>query len=485
MNSTAPASRPGVAGWAAPIALFCIGLSATFYGAVGEFADLEIRPVHLAPLVIGAFVLPFLPIPRVRSLEALLVVPCLWATYMFLRHGVTGGEGFGIGARAVVCVVAYLTALTLACHSGKSGPLLAGLAVGCLVSVTCAINGITIADMTPMSASGRWEGFMPGANTLGSVAAIVLLASFALWCSRRALPWRPIAMLGVVIGIMGLLGSGSRGALFAAVASIIVLIAATNLAKGKPAISVGTLLSVLGVILTTAVLLYCFRNVVPDRLATLVESSDEAIEKLASDPRLILFRRAWEFFLDSPVIGAGSEAYAFHVKIQGLDRELCAHNTYLAVLATSGAVGFALFVFAPIFMGFQLLRIVSRRSAPMPPAAEHQPEQSIGTVPRAGIRVDAAAAPVRGCSPESLRLGAARALAMLVFVCAHNFVIVLHDSIHVWLVFAVAAHTCVEASRFRVRRERGSSAAPLAHRHSPPHLRLPRPDRERERKKAS
>lgn len=199
---------------------------------------------------------------------------------------------------------------------------------------------------------GSLVGLVPsdGVRSLGyfqdpNLYAGYLLSSIALLfyvVARDRLTAWPAAIL-LLFG--GVLATGSRGAL--AAAAVLLAVSAVALISSR----IGTLLMA-GTSALVAVLL-----LVPDVLDRLalpgVERLLASSEIAGTDPRWRLWGRAWELWLDHPLLGVGVGQYTEYsaglTPFRNWTEGQVAHNTFLSFAAEGGAIG--LIAFCAILVG--------------------------------------------------------------------------------------------------------------------------------------
>jgi O-antigen ligase len=137
------------------------------------------------------------------------------------------------------------------------------------------------------------------------------------------------------LGVLGLLSSGSRGALLGVGVALLLL-----LVIGKTGRRIRLIVAIAGL---CGILAIATLNVLPlERIGVL--------DYYAIQGRLTLYEAAFLLFLQHPVIGVGTTNFGQllpSVTVWNLDL-VAAHNTYLQVLAENGVIGFFLF-FIPLY----------------------------------------------------------------------------------------------------------------------------------------
>ena len=183
-------------------------------------------------------------------------------------------------------------------------------------------------------------------NGFAMLLAPLLLMNTAL-LSMKELPGRPLRMLSVFLGSLGLVFSGSRGGwLSCSVALLVYFMFAVWRFKARRMQLIG------GAIVFLALVSLVGGPFIMKRL-----SSDD---HNAAGSRIPIVQIAFEMIKDHPIVGVGANTY-HNVMRRYLPKDFGdityvdqVHNTYLLVAAEMGLVGFA--------AGFFLLRSVFREA---------------------------------------------------------------------------------------------------------------------------
>jgi O-antigen ligase len=187
---------------------------------------------------------------------------------------------------------------------------------------------------------GRAYGFFPHPNTMGAFCAVVAVALLAL-AVRAKEPRESMRcyVLAAVSGV-GLLATGSRGALMGLVIAVLVIISLSG-RKGMMRIAFGL------VIFAVAFVIAKQFDLLP------VGRESGGIDDFTKEGRLLVWGQAVLLFLQHPWIGNGW--LNFHeLGVLGdthFGSVVHAHNWYLNTLAESGLVGFVL-LFGPLLWLF-------------------------------------------------------------------------------------------------------------------------------------
>jgi O-antigen ligase len=240
--------------------------------------------------------------------------------------------------------------------------------------------------------------------------------------------------------LLGLAMSGSRGATLTTAVSIVFLLWLTGRAEGRLFFTPRIIVFSVIVVLLGVTLFPHYRDYIPERLVTLVQSPDDALALIEDDVRRDLFEIALDIFLESPIVGAGASAAFFTVQTARGEIEISSHNMYLKLLSTSGVVGLVGYLALPMYVFVRL-----------------------------GSRVLLASA------PQTRRvLLSPIALTWLLLIMSHGVVISIGQTTHVWLLFAATTYVCVQQTERTVARRpsRAHAWAPL---NTTPHVRPRRP----------
>jgi len=184
---------------------------------------------------------------------------------------------------------------------------------------------------------GRIPSLLSAHNHLAGYLDLILPFAIAGYLLSKQVWWKRLSALCVILGVIGLILTQSRGGYLAFIAIIICSI----WQFGKTGRRKVLLLLVFAFLLTTAYGLLQLWS--PGHFADY--SSDMSILS-----RFYLWLTAWDFFLSSPLhgVGLGTLAILFEkyvVNIPGADPnvQLEAHNIYFELLAETGILGFVSF----------------------------------------------------------------------------------------------------------------------------------------------
>ncbi len=217
----------------------------------------------------------------------------------------------------------------------KALSTMAILLIGSLAGVSATIEQLT--GWHPFSFPYlQGTGFLSGPMAFSGLAQLFSLLAIGIFLKNgyKEFPaWlaRPYVFIAILLGnCMGLLFCSERSAWFGAIIALLI----TSLLVSRRA-TVFTSIS----LAATAALGWLLLPVVKERVSALLNWQTD----VSVSTRLILWRRAWHVFKESPVFGIGIRRFP-HLRIKealqqghvALDH---AHSNYLHILATTGIVG--------------------------------------------------------------------------------------------------------------------------------------------------
>lgn len=170
---------------------------------------------------------------------------------------------------------------------------------------------------------GRYTGLFSNSNYAGLVSAMgVALGIYFLRGSR----YQIAVLVSIVILVIGLIMSGSRGSLLAVI--IGALFALFSQINRSTIFRLFLFISVAGVV---------FVVLKPEALSDFFSSFVRTSGYDVSSGRLDIFRSVLEVFENSPIVGSGFRTTEL------IQEGLTAHNLYLSVLAETGLLGAVMF----------------------------------------------------------------------------------------------------------------------------------------------
>ncbi len=269
-------------------------------------------------------------------LLASLVLLVLWLTVSLTWAVDLGEAAGGLWQWYVVGALFLVVATTMA--DIATVRLAAGMfAIGALISVAI---GLVQGDLRSTGfGAGRLEGAAGDPNLLAAGLVPALVLALGLVPLRRDPIWRWSAAVGVGVLALGIAASGSRGALVAALGTVVLAMVALPRRRVQVVILSAVVVSVAAVWFSMSPGLWQRVTRVDDRGAG----------------REDLWKVAWAVAGDHPVAGVGLENftvvsgdYTLRVgSLQNVDlitvRPHEVHNVYLQMLAETGVIGLALF----------------------------------------------------------------------------------------------------------------------------------------------
>ena len=234
-----------------------------------------------------------------------------------------------LAAGAIVLVIA--TVLTDARYLRMAvGALVAGV----VLSVVIGLVGDAVQEESERLVGGSGD---PNFLAAGIVPAIML--SVGLAASTGSVAVRLMTGAAIIVLTIGLLTTGSRGGLLAAV---VALIAVLFLAKRQRALVISLILLTLGIGAASI---------------SLDPATGERITDFGENTgRTELWTVAWQMFEDNPIIGVGLQGFpdqaSQYVRELGslefseflVEQPKVVHNSFLEVLVETGIVGLILFL---------------------------------------------------------------------------------------------------------------------------------------------
>jgi O-antigen ligase len=402
-----------------------LGLATTIYIELTGFFGLALRPAHIIPWFFGILTLPFARIAIRAGETKFSLFPILYVAYIGLRHAPAGPEGLIYFIKAVGNIIAYWSMLSILARTKNSYAGYLGLIAGCLASFFFAASGLSAFGVDSRMGSGRWQGFMPGANRFANISLIATVATLAavfLPCKRSRWSW--VQLLLWLICAAAIVTSGSR-AVFAIAAIGHGLVYLLYVYVGRKSLVNTKLLLALTIscCVVAAGVALC-SDYIPQRLIDFVNSRNSPYATIEEDSRRELYDIAIDYFRESPLFGVGMEAERFEIQTEtGESMESSSHSTYLHLLSVSGVVGFVLFMALPTSLLTSLVSalVVLRRDS------------------RCGMRREVVAA-----------------VSVLLIFGLHATVISLCNAMHTWIVLGTGAHTAIQWHRLSYQSDRAA-----------------------------
>ncbi|PCI33792.1 MAG: hypothetical protein COB53_12030 [Elusimicrobia bacterium] len=217
-------------------------------------------------------------------------------------------------------------------------------------SATSLLRLLTIAGLiSGVYASFQWIGLapaigrvLPQGRAVGAMGDPVFLGASLVACIAAAIytahrekgVWRRLGFAGFLASWMGVIASGSRGAVLGGVCSIVAYAIIIRFLDGKPMVSARRAILSLAVALTLGATVFLSRP---------TTASDHG--------RVAVWKTAVTVFKAHPILGVGPDRFqtalrtyrddSFLRLIGSKRSQVSAHNDWLQVLATMGFLGFA------------------------------------------------------------------------------------------------------------------------------------------------
>jgi O-antigen ligase/polysaccharide polymerase Wzy-like membrane protein len=230
------------------------------------------------------------------------------------------------------------------------GLLLAYVLGAYFVAITTLMIFRTHAGVLPRFAAKEFD-----ANEVANICALALPMAWYLGMTYRKPLLRWVCRGYLLIGLIGLGLTGSRGGLLAGiVALLIVPLTMTKLSPGKLATGI-ILLGISGALAF---------SYVPERTMQRLASTTTEVETGNLGGRLRIWKAGAQAFIEQPILGHGVGTFPLVVRpIVGY--EVASHNSFLTVLVEQGIVGFLLYaaMFGAVFLAVLNLPSLERRLA--------------------------------------------------------------------------------------------------------------------------
>ncbi len=219
----------------------------------------------------------------------------------------------------------------------------------------CVGSFIPIVNLFNNFRQGIWIGayveryssggpFRLNADNLGLTLVIALSMAWYL-AQRRGGLSRVIAAIYLVVGPVGVLLTGTRGAFLAG----LVPLAMGPLARTRPSAR-----SILGITVLLAVMIAAAAAIVPESIWTRISTiQSEVMNGGSMSGRLEIWTHGTQAFVQRPFLGYGIAAFGLAT---GTPRD-APHNIALGVLVEQGIVGFVVFVALLLACAAKILRL--------------------------------------------------------------------------------------------------------------------------------
>ncbi|WP_018702944.1 O-antigen ligase family protein [Anaeromusa acidaminophila] len=207
------------------------------------------------------------------------------------------------------------------------------------ISLCVAELGIIWQKVNGASPDGFFSNAMMMAGIFSQWIPLLTILAIKAWGreeKNKVFCWA--ALLGLFLGLAALVFNRTRGA-WIAVAVSVGLIVMTNFKENKKNVLIGCIAgSVLLIIVNQ------YYDII-NRLMTIF-----MLDYQSNSERLLLWKSAWQMFLDYPLTGVGAENFAFQyltTYISPLAKERLghAHSNFFQILAEQGMLGILAFIY--------------------------------------------------------------------------------------------------------------------------------------------
>lgn len=253
-----------------------------------------------------------------------------WAGLSYLLATASGdyfasGTGFAVeAAKLAVCFTLFGSVSVLFARDFAAGKIDLLNTWSAMAIATGLVGSLEL--FLSLSVGARFTAGFENPNLL----SLYLVTSLAVSVLRRmVLGLNPLGVELVVIA-GGILAAGGRGSFFA----VLVFIALTPILAGSRGILSGLAAVLVAASLGSLALVFGEHIPVFERIL-------EQDRDVAGDIRLTLWAAALELWRESPVFGVGLGQFSeISPLFTNLEIKYVAHNTYLSILAETGAIGF-------------------------------------------------------------------------------------------------------------------------------------------------
>ena len=188
---------------------------------------------------------------------------------------------------------------------------------------------------------GRVAGFGE-TNQYAAFLVLFIPLLFSFFLNQKNLLLKAISTFFLIITLMGLFVTGSRGGTLSFLFSIIVYLL---ILKREKMIRIATIISVVLTLLVVGGISYV---VVPPNVKEGISTKfdtrgSENLDDYTSG-RIGLFSNGIKLFIESPIFGHGQQTYAPLSKLRGFELVGNSHNDYILYAVQYGSIGLVIFV---------------------------------------------------------------------------------------------------------------------------------------------
>ena len=361
---------PNILDW---IITFWIGviLGYTTWG-LGGYLPFSRTMVMVTWMMIGLLVLHAIwfgmehrQTPRVKWLPLIFIPYLAWmvASYFFVTTVKWQAE------REVWVTVEALSLLWVVIHNVRRRPqvwflILLVIGVGLMACIAAFYQFYVNPKWLPMGRfmleqyENRASGCFGIPNSLAAMLLLQLPFLFAFALTRRFKAWiRIVSAIVAIVFLFTLILTGSRGGWLGLIAIFLIM---PFVLIEKPIKQILAFLSIILILAISGFILFSTVDVFKLRLG-------QAIRDGGEQTRPVMWRVAWQNFIDHPYTGSGLETYGYNFEKYTPEdfsmRPVYAHSDYLQTLSDLGIIGFIFLYFPPVM--FLILFWLHWRSLPI------------------------------------------------------------------------------------------------------------------------
>lgn len=332
-----------------PMELCVITMPITFYASLGVILNVSLADVVLlwaVIMLVFRFARRTEPIRVHRQALGFLVLLVLVLLGSLLVSAVQGTLSSGlVGAVAIAKLVLVGGYLLWFAGSRPDAARVRRLlfcwlstAVGVVAAGSLGIGLYSVDIDLGLSYFFRLTGPFEDPNAAGTYLLLSIGIGFAYWLAYR----RPWALLPVVILVVGIVLTGSRGLLIA-LAGAVVLAPLLTFTRPSARRLLGQLLMLSPALLVVGVIALPLAP--PGFFDSLIARLSGGGGALTDDPRFVYWDHAIQLWNTYPITGIGIGQFPRSIQpVAGEDVSNVVHNTFLGFLTETGIIGFAVAV---------------------------------------------------------------------------------------------------------------------------------------------
>lgn len=213
-----------------------------------------------------------------------------------------------------------------------------------IFTITTVITAIAIFNrggfLEEIDPTIRAAGFTQGANTAARYFIISFVFLYYLRTTVKSTIWRTVSLVGMIIIFLAVYYTVSRtGMVLLAIAIILIFLLNPRMKNRVQIIIIAVIAFTILLIFSSSIL-----QIIGEIVPTVRQGTD------TMGLRYALWEAGWEMWKDHPLFGVGMGMFPSTLKYYPnptysmfFMRGLVAHNTYVAILAETGLIGFILF----------------------------------------------------------------------------------------------------------------------------------------------